>query len=60
MDNGERRKPLRCRFGLHTLVTRVNAGARWQECGRCGKYTPQVDMSNRYPPSGTGEEAGGG
>ena len=60
MDQGKRRRSLRCRFGLHTLVTRVNAGARWQECGRCGKYTHQVAMSNRYPPSGTGEEAGGG
>ena len=60
MGQGERRKTLRCRFGLHTLVTRSEAGARWQECSRCGKYTHQVDMSNRYPPSGTGEESGGG
>ena len=42
------------------LVTRSEAGARWQECSRCGKYTHQVAMSNRYPPSGTGEEAAGG
>jgi len=60
MDNGERRTSLRCRIGLHTLVTRSEAGARWQECSRCGRYTHQVDMSNRYPPSGTGEDGGGG
>ena len=60
MANGERRKSLRGRFGLHTLVTRSEAGARWQECSRCGRYTHQVDMSIRYPPSGTGEDGGGG
>jgi hypothetical protein len=41
-------------------VTRVNAGARWQECGRCGKYSGKVLMANRCPPSGTGEDAAGG
>jgi hypothetical protein len=47
-------------FVIHRCVTRVNAGARWQECGRCGKYSPKVVMANRFPPLGTGEHAGGG
>jgi hypothetical protein len=60
MGQDKRGRSFRCRFGLHTLVTRVNAGARWQECGRCGKYSPRVAMANRFPPSGTGDDGGGG
>ena len=30
------------------------------ECGHCGKYSGKVLMANRFPPSGTGEDAGGG
>jgi hypothetical protein len=60
MGQGGQRKPLRCWIGIHGWVTRVNAGARWQECGRCGKYSGKAVMANRFPPSGTGEDAGGG
>ena len=60
MGQGEQGKSLRCWIGIHTWATRVNAGARWQECGRCGKYSGKVLMANRFPPSGTGEDAGGG
>ena len=64
MGQGEQGRSLRCRFGIHTWVTRVNAGARWQECGRCGKYRRHVVMGNRFPPSGTGDggtgDGGGG
>jgi hypothetical protein len=60
MGQGEQGKSLRCWIGLHKWVTRVNASARWQECGRCGRYSHKVVMANRFPPSGTGEDAGGG
>ena len=60
MGQSERSKSLRCWIGVHAMVTRVNAGARWQECGRCGKYRRQVVMGNRFPPSGTGDGFGGG
>jgi hypothetical protein len=60
MGQSERGKSLRCRLGIHTWVTRVNADARWQECGRCGKVSPRVVMANRFPPSGMGEDGGGG
>ena len=60
MDQRERGRSLRCRIGIHAWVTRVNAGARWQECGRCGKYIHRVAMANRIPPSGTGEDASAG
>jgi hypothetical protein len=60
MGQGEQGRSLRCWIGIHTLVTRVNAGARWQECGRCGKYSRKVVMGNRFPPSGTGDDGGGG
>lgn len=59
MDLHEHGKPLRCWIGSHTWVTRTEAGARWQECGRCGKYSPRVALANRFPPSGTGESPGG-
>ena len=59
MGQSEQGKSLRCRFGIHTWVTRVNADARWQECGRCGKYY-KVLVANRVPPSGTGEDGSGG
>jgi hypothetical protein len=60
MDQGDRRKSLRCRLGFHAFVTRVNADARWQECGRCGKYSRRTVMSNRFSPAGTGDDGGGG
>jgi hypothetical protein len=60
MGQGEQGKSLRCWIGIHTWVTRVNAGARWEECGRCGKYIHKVVMANRFPPSGMGEDGGGG
>lgn len=60
MGQCEQGKSLRCRFGIHTWVTRVNADARWQECGRCGKYSYKVVMANRFPPSGAGDDGGGG
>jgi hypothetical protein len=60
MGQGEQGKSLRCWIGIHTWVTRVNAGARWQECGHSGKCSGKVLMANRFPPSGTGEDAGGG
>lgn len=59
MEQDSQTRPVRCRIGLHTWVTRVNAGARWQECGRCGKYSRKVVVSNRFPPGGTGAGAGG-
>lgn len=59
MGQDEQRKSLRCRLGSHRWVTRVNAGARWQECGSCGKYTNRVPGANRFPPSGTGDGVGG-
>ncbi len=60
MVQDEQRKTLRCRLGRHAWVTRVNAGARWQECARCGKYSPQVVAASRFPPGGSGESHGGG
>lgn len=60
MGQAEHGKSLRCRIGVHAWVTRVNADARWQECGRCGKYIHRVVMANRFPPSGTGEDASAG
>ena len=52
--------PLRCRLGSHSWVTRVNAGARWQECERYGKYSHKAVIANRFPPSGTGDGNIGG
>ncbi len=52
MDAGEQ-KSLYCRIGLHTWVTGVNADARWQECGRCGKCRVRF-VATRYSPAGTG------
>lgn len=52
-------KPLRCWLTLHVWVTRVNGGARWQECDLCGKYAHRVAVNNRFPPGGTGDGAGG-
>jgi hypothetical protein len=60
MGQSTQGKSLRCWIGSHTWVTRVNAGARWQECGRCGKYSGKVVVANRFPPSGTGDGGGGG
>ena len=62
MGQGNRDKPLRCWIAMHTWVTRVNAGARWQECGRCGKYSRKVvmNMNNRFPPAGMGDGGGCG
>ena len=60
MDQVGQGKSIRCWIGSHTWVTRVNADARWQECGRCGKYSRKVVMANRFPPSGTGDGGGGG
>lgn len=50
---------LACRLTLHHWVTRVEGDARWQECGRCGKYRRVVAAQNRYPPGGTGGGSGG-
>ncbi len=58
MGQVDQEKSLRCWIGMHTWVTRVNADARWQECGRCGKYSVKVVVSNRFPPGGTGEDGG--
>jgi len=60
MEQGEQRKTLRCWVGAHRWVTRTNAGARWQECGRCGRYSKKVRVAHRFPPGGTGISAGGG
>lgn len=60
MDQGTQSKTLRCRIGSHTWVTRANAGARWQERGRCGKYSNKVVAANRFPPGGFGDAGGGG
>lgn len=60
MEPDDHKRALRCRIGVHVWATRVNAGARWQECARCGKYSGKVVVSNRFPPAGTGEGAGGG
>lgn len=59
MGQDDQRKPLRCRFGLHIWVTRKNVDARWQECGRCGKYSGKVVVASRFPPGGTGDGGGG-
>jgi len=57
-------RSLHCWIGRHEWVTRVNAGARWRECGRCGKYLKTGVTANRFPSGGTGETgsfgAGGG
>lgn len=55
MRQSQQGRSLRCRFGIHTWVTRVNAGARWHECGRCGKCSYKVVMTNRVPPSSRGK-----
>ncbi len=60
MGQGDQGKSLRCWMGIHAWVTRVNAGARWQECGRCGKFSGKVVMGNRFLPSGMGDDGGGG
>lgn len=60
MGQGDHDKPLRCWVGVHSWVTRVNAGARWQECGRCGKYSRKVVTNNRFPPAGMGDGGAGG
>jgi hypothetical protein len=60
MGQGEQGKSLRCWIGSHTWVTHTNAGARWLECGRCGKYSRKAVLANRFPPSGMGDDAGGG
>ncbi len=52
-------KSIRCWMGMHPWVTRVNADARWQECGRCGKYSGRVVVASRFPPAGTGDGSGG-
>ena len=54
MGQSEQGLSLRCRFGIHTWVTRVNAGARWQECGRCGKVQPQSGHGQPFPSLGHG------
>jgi len=59
MGQGNQGKSLHCRLGIHKWVTRVNAGARWQECGRCGKYSGKVVQANRFPPGGMGDGGGG-
>lgn len=59
MRVGDDNKGLRCWLGMHTWVTRVNAGARWQECGRCGRYSGKVAVANRFPPGGMGDGSGG-
>ncbi len=59
MGQSEQGRSLRCQLGVHTWATCVNAGARWQECRRCGKYRPRLIMANRFPPSGTGDDGGG-
>ncbi len=59
MRVGGSEKGLRCWIGMHVWVTRVNAGARWQECGRCGRYSRKVVVASRFPPGGTGDGSGG-
>lgn len=59
MEQDEKRKTLRCWVGAHRWVTRTNAGARWQECARCGRYSNKVTVAPRFPPGGTGASAGG-
>ena len=58
MDPGDQGRSLSCWIGIHTWVTRTNAGARWQECGRCGKYSRKVVTVDRFPPAGTGDGGG--
>lgn len=58
MVQSSRRKSLHCRIGIHRWVTCVNANARWQECGRCGKYSKRIVQANRFPPGGSGEYGG--
>ena len=56
MGQGNQGKSLYCWIGIHKWVTRTNAGARWQECGRCGKYSGKVVTANRFPPAAWGTE----
>jgi hypothetical protein len=58
MGQGEQGKSLRCWIGIHTWVTRVNAGARWQECGHCGKYSGKVLMPTATLPRARGKTPG--
>jgi hypothetical protein len=37
-----KRKPLRCRLGLHGWTKHVRAGQSWLECKHCGKYVDQA------------------
>jgi hypothetical protein len=37
-----KRKPLRCRLGLHGWTKHVRAGQSWLECRHCGKYVDQA------------------
>ncbi len=55
MRQSQQGRSLRCRFGIHTWVTRVNAGARWHECGRCGKYSYKVVMTTASLPRAGGK-----
>jgi hypothetical protein len=59
MGQDEQGKSLRCWIGIHAWVTRVNAGARWQECGRCGKHSGKVRMANRFLPRARGKTPAG-
>lgn len=59
MDLRRHGKSLLCRLGLHKWLTRVNADARWQECGRCGKFSKKVVTATRFPPGGIGDGTGG-
>ncbi len=59
MGQGGQERSLRCWIGIHSWVTKVNANARWHECRRCGKYSGNAVASNRFPPGGMGDGAGG-
>ena len=46
------RKRLRCRFGMHKWVRRVNdEGGQWYSCRYCGKYKETGQAIMRYPGS---------
>ena len=45
-------KRLRCWFGIHKWVRRVNdEGGQWYECRYCGKYHETGQAIMRYPGS---------
>jgi len=49
-DGSPPRKRLRCWFGMHKFVARVNEGQHYYSCRYCGKYKESATAIMRYKP----------